>query len=434
MNTQDFRSLQEAYMNIYEGKVAWDDPKNPNPSGYTPKEKSLAKRKQLGIDDPETRSFEIGGPGEEEYARHANLAAAQEKMKSTRNQPKGKSHKFKKNPFWKMDSGQVKRNIFGTDVYADKESSYPESVPKAKTRKSTLGGKFTQYEEQIELYDIILSYLLNEEYKKLPVGKMVSKALKHHTKGLRHAFKSGYVGSDTTEGQIESQKVNKKLKLASQIYDTLRSHNPENVQLKSKLLKKFGSQQRGQRPLPITKMKQKERRLMDSPEAEAKIHRALRSPEGSVERKNVTRDLERHGNIHDVRRSISTRGGKRRLPIPDVGRYKSEHYDTYDLILSHLLDEGYAETPEAAEVMMVNMSEEWRESIMEKKYEEDEKLPSGLTPKQKYRRKRKQFLKKSTDKFQGSYNPYMIHPEDAMETGRQRAQRMAANYGYGASR
>ena len=39
-------------------------------------------------------------------------------------------------------------------------------------------------------------------------------------------------------------------------------------------------------------------------------------------------------------------------------------YDLYDTILSHLLDEGYAETPEAAEAIMVNMSEEWRESIL----------------------------------------------------------------------
>jgi hypothetical protein len=41
-----------------------------------------------------------------------------------------------------------------------------------------------------------------------------------------------------------------------------------------------------------------------------------------------------------------------------------ESYDYYDIILSHLLDEGYAETPEAAEVIMVNMSEDWRESII----------------------------------------------------------------------
>jgi hypothetical protein len=29
-----------------------------------------------------------------------------------------------------------------------------------------------------------------------------------------------------------------------------------------------------------------------------------------------------------------------------------------------LLDEGYADTPEAAEAIMVNMSEEWRDSII----------------------------------------------------------------------
>ena len=42
-----------------------------------------------------------------------------------------------------------------------------------------------------------------------------------------------------------------------------------------------------------------------------------------------------------------------------------ENYDLYDIILSHLLDEGYAETQESAERIMSNMSEEWRESILE---------------------------------------------------------------------
>ena len=41
-----------------------------------------------------------------------------------------------------------------------------------------------------------------------------------------------------------------------------------------------------------------------------------------------------------------------------------DSYDYYDIILSHLLDEGYADTQEQAEVIMVNMSEEWRDSII----------------------------------------------------------------------
>ena len=44
--------------------------------------------------------------------------------------------------------------------------------------------------------------------------------------------------------------------------------------------------------------------------------------------------------------------------------YNKESYDLYDIILSHLIDEGYADTQEAAESIMVNMSEEWKESIV----------------------------------------------------------------------
>jgi len=44
---------------------------------------------------------------------------------------------------------------------------------------------------------------------------------------------------------------------------------------------------------------------------------------------------------------------------------KKEEVDIYDVILSHLIDEGYASTEEAATAIMVNMSEEWRDSVVE---------------------------------------------------------------------
>lgn len=43
---------------------------------------------------------------------------------------------------------------------------------------------------------------------------------------------------------------------------------------------------------------------------------------------------------------------------------RKEEVDIYDIIFSHLLDEGYASTPEAATVIMANMSEDWIESIL----------------------------------------------------------------------
>jgi len=43
----------------------------------------------------------------------------------------------------------------------------------------------------------------------------------------------------------------------------------------------------------------------------------------------------------------------------------NEAVDLYDIILSHLLDEGYADTEQAATAIMVNMSEVWRDSVVE---------------------------------------------------------------------
>ena len=40
-------------------------------------------------------------------------------------------------------------------------------------------------------------------------------------------------------------------------------------------------------------------------------------------------------------------------------------FDPFDAILEHLIAEGYADTNESALVIMANMSEEWRQSIME---------------------------------------------------------------------
>ena len=66
------------------------------------------------------------------------------------------------------------------------------------------------------------------------------------------------------------------------------------------------------------------------------------------------------------------RGGKKksafgnRLMRSDRQGIRDDYeYDLYDIILSHLLDEGYADTQEAAEAIMVNMSEDWRDSIID---------------------------------------------------------------------
>lgn len=55
---------------------------------------------------------------------------------------------------------------------------------------------------------------------------------------------------------------------------------------------------------------------------------------------------------------------RRRLNLPQ--KNLNQNFDPFDVVLGHLIDEGYADTEEAAAVIMVNMSEEWREGILEK--------------------------------------------------------------------
>jgi hypothetical protein len=50
--------------------------------------------------------------------------------------------------------------------------------------------------------------------------------------------------------------------------------------------------------------------------------------------------------------------------LSGTGALKSS-LDIFDLVKGHLLDEGYADSEEGAMIIMVNMSEEWRNSILE---------------------------------------------------------------------
>jgi hypothetical protein len=65
--------------------------------------------------------------------------------------------------------------------------------------------------------------------------------------------------------------------------------------------------------------------------------------------------------------------------VPTRGSGVREGYDTFDAILEHLVAEGYADTNEAALAIMANMSEEWREDIMEAaKDQSDKQIEKGV--------------------------------------------------------
>ena len=69
-------------------------------------------------------------------------------------------------------------------------------------------------------------------------------------------------------------------------------------------------------------------------------------------------EKESEESTKSVKKATKYKGPKATPSMP-------ESFDFYDIVLSYLLDEGYAETEESAIVIMANMSEEWREEILD---------------------------------------------------------------------
>jgi hypothetical protein len=146
-----------------------------------------------------------------------------------------------------------------------------------------------------------------------------------------------------------------------------------------------GFSKRGEKTAKV-KSAEKHHTRMGNPDAGDRSKKSTKPDWNSGKRKGMTQSDRDHsrgeaeyghtGYDPDWNGPASGPGGKpkgKKLERQKKTGVSAESFDLYDIILSHLLDEGYAETPEAAEVIMVNMSEDWRESIVEAKV--DEKLP-----------------------------------------------------------
>lgn len=83
--------------------------------------------------------------------------------------------------------------------------------------------------------------------------------------------------------------------------------------------------------------------------------------------KRMTGQMAReYGSRHaaEVTRVVKGAGEPQAVTYPRKGT-KKESFDLYDLVLAHLIDEGYAETQEAATAIMANMSEGWVDAIVD---------------------------------------------------------------------
>jgi hypothetical protein len=88
---------------------------------------------------------------------------------------------------------------------------------------------------------------------------------------------------------------------------------------------------------------------------------------GSRHAAEVTRVVKGAGEPQAVtypRKGREEEGGKKKTKLSRE-IIRKEDFDLYDLILAHLVNEGFAETPQAAVAIMTNMSEAWVDSIVD---------------------------------------------------------------------
>ena len=119
---------------------------------------------------------------------------------------------------------------------------------------------------------------------------------------------------------------------------------------------------------------------IDSSTIARTAHKRMQNLSTAQEKENSARDAGATGELSRLSANTSKAAAKvsrhRALSSAHArsrSRINKEEVDIFDAILEHLIAEGYADTNESALVIMANMSEEWRESIMEKEDSEYEK-------------------------------------------------------------
>jgi len=308
MNLQELRNLQEAYLEVVENQQQLDE-------GY--KNLDLGKKLRMA-----GKSYRLRGQAErgvKDAARKTGSVDATETQVAIQKGTK------------KLQRSQKISNTITShnpEAAKAKEASNrsPIKVQRSGNRIS-FSAKNSVKKEEVDIYDIILSHLLDEGYAEtpeaaeaimvnmieglrvLPREKMQSKAASKRRKALGSALKSKFTtGKGTTERNVVDAK-NKKLRSQADKMDKVAGdYTPSGSRNKE-------AKNRGGSSNPRNRM----------------------GPDEYAERQFAKN-----------RAMLGMR----------------EQVDIYDIIFSHLLDEGYAETPEAAEAIMVNMSEEWRDSII----------------------------------------------------------------------
>ena len=284
MNLQEYRNLQEAYIGVYNDDIreklefeswvnnlleegydlsdyTWDELYE-NYSQLDEAFKPLPTEKL----DNKTKKLAVSSDPDS-GRRQGNIGRVRSNIgKSQKTQSFGSTESQKRKSAKHHAKSYLRQNRHSTQDTKDKPDLYTRAVGYYIDRGEDAKKKHLQRmnKEQVDLYNVIFSHLLDE----------------------------GYADSNDS---------------ALSIMANMSEEWRESIMEEKK-------------PLPVAKMKKKEEQL-DRELGEVPTISRIQSMSSS-EINEFKRKNRRFGNMHDVRRSVSTRGGWRPLDMPEVGRFK----------------------------------------------------------------------------------------------------------------
>jgi hypothetical protein len=128
--------------------------------------------------------------------------------------------------------------------------------------------------------------------------------------------------------------------------------------------------QKGEKTKKVKEIEKHTRRIDNGPDVGDRGKKSTR-PRRMVGRGKLDQDARDYAREDDVEYGYGTHGSGTVTKNPKKLRKQKalgeidESMNTYELVLSYLLGEGFASTEEAADKIILNMSESWFESIME---------------------------------------------------------------------
>lgn len=97
-----------------------------------------------------------------------------------------------------------------------------------------------------------------------------------------------------------------------------------------------------------------------------KYRKHFDSAQDALARTQASRDAAYIHKRNELRQKIRNLGGDPDVPsaTSNIRRFKRTQQESYEILMSHLINEGYASTPEAAEKILECMSESWMNKIL----------------------------------------------------------------------